>query len=147
MGRARVQGLILAATVALAGGVEARAADIVVVVNDQVQVESLTPNQVREIYLGERHYWDGIRTAPIHYPDGVQIMREFLRRVVGMSVDQYRTWWVRRIFRRSEMPPITAGSETESLNRVAATPGAIGFYSDAHLDGTPGVRVVLRLGP
>ena len=143
-----MHGVLLAtAALALAWAVPVRAADIVVVVNDQLRVEALTEAQVREIYLGERHYWGGVRFRPITYPDGAELMLAFRDRVIAMSADEYRSWWIKRIFRQADTPPASVGSQAEALRRIAATPGAIGFVRDTDLDGAPGVRPVLRLAP
>lgn len=139
--------MLLAAAVALGGATAPRPADIVVVVNDQVRIDALTPQEVREIYLGERHYWDGTRTHPITYPDRAEIMQAFLHQVIGMSADEYRSWWIKRIFRWADIPPVSVSSQAEALRRIAATPGAIGFLYDTGLDGAEGVRPVLRLRP
>lgn len=146
MSGARLHGVLLATAVAL-GGVDAPAAELVVVVNDQMRVEALTADQVREIFLGERPFWGGVRVRPVTYPDQTEIMQAFLRRVLEMSGDQYRGWWIKRIFRQGDTPPERVNSRAEALGRIAATPGAIGFLWGDELDGGPGVRPVLRLGP
>jgi ABC-type phosphate transport system substrate-binding protein len=143
------QGLrrLLAAAAVLAGlgSAPARADEIVVVVNDRVAATSLTAEQVRAIFLGERHYWDGQRTFPVTYSDQTQIMRDFLSRVLGMDVNQYKSYWIKRIFREGDVPPSRAVSGAEVLRAVAGNAGGIGFVEVKDLGAAAGVHPVFRI--
>jgi len=130
----------------VAAATAAQADQIVVVVNPKVGVQSLTADQVRAIFLGERQYWDGTRVYPVTYPEGSQVMREFLREALGMSVNEYRSWWIKRIFRHADVPPANVNSPAEAAQVIANHPGGIGFFYARELERAEGLRPVLRLG-
>jgi ABC-type phosphate transport system substrate-binding protein len=143
----RLHYALLAAALWALCGAPALADEIVVAVNPKVDVEPITANDVRAIFLGERKYWDGTRVYPVAYPDGSDLMQDFLRQVLDMSVNEYRSWWIKRIFRNGDLPPVTEGSPADAARAVAIHPGGIGFFRSADLEGTTGLRPVLRLGP
>lgn len=144
--RARLlQALLAAAALCVVAAAPARADDIVVVVNPQVPAQAMTPDDVRAIFLGERQYWDHTRVYPVTYPDGSQVMQDFLRLGLGMSVNEYRSWWIKRIFRRAEVPPVSVVSPAEAVRAIENHPGGIGFLYANDLEGVAGLRPVLRL--
>jgi ABC-type phosphate transport system substrate-binding protein len=146
--RARLLHAVLAA-VALwtSGALPAHAEEVVLAVNLQVKVQALTADDVRAIFLGERQYWGGTRIYPVAYPDGSDLMQDFLRRVLDMSVNEYRSWWIKRIFRNGDLPPATVNSPAEAAQAVTLHAGGIGFFRPADLEGVAGLRPVLRLSP
>lgn len=126
------------------GGAPAWADEIVVVVNDRFPATSLSVEQVRAIFLGERHYWDGLRAFPVTYPDEAPIMRDFLSRVLGMNLNQYKSYWIKRIFREGDVPPSRAATGAEVLRVVASHAGGIGFVEARDLGAAAGVHPVFR---
>jgi len=139
---ARAAGLAL--LVGLLGAVPARAGEIAVVVSDRAPVQTLTPEQVRAVYLGEHPFWGKVRIFPVAYSENAPIMQAFLARVLGMDVNAYKVWWIRRIFRDGDVPPTRVGSTAEALRVVASHPGGIGFVEADQLTDAAGVRTVLR---
>jgi len=133
---------------AIAAGTIARAADeIVVVVNPKVGAETMTADQVRAIFLGEKEYWNGTRVYPVTFPEGSRVMQEFLRLGLGMTINEYRSWWIKRIFRRADVPPQSVSTPEEAVEVIRAHAGGIGFLSAGDMAEADGLRPVLRLGP
>jgi ABC-type phosphate transport system substrate-binding protein len=118
--------------------------EIVVVVNERVPATALSQAEVRDLFLGRRQYWDGIRAVPVTYPDAAPIMRVFLAQVLGMGLNEYRSWWIKRIFREGDTPPVRASSPQDALQTIHANPGGIGFLRSDQLKGMNGVREVFR---
>jgi ABC-type phosphate transport system substrate-binding protein len=121
--------------------------EIVVVVNPKAGAEAMTIDEVRAVFLGERAYWDGTRVYPVAYPDGLGLMQDFLRRALGMSTNDYRSWWIKRIFRHADVPPVSVNTPADAVQAILSHPGGIGFLRAADLEGVEGLRPVLRLGP
>jgi len=148
--RARLlHALPVAAALCALAAAPVRAEEIVVAVNPQVKAQTLTADDVRAIYLGERQYWDGMRVYPVAYPDGSALMQDFLGRALDASVNEYRSWWIKRIFRHGDVPPETVNSPAEAALAVANHPGGIGFFRPADLESGAGagLRPVLHIGP
>jgi ABC-type phosphate transport system substrate-binding protein len=123
----------------------ARAEELVVVVNATAPVQSLTPKDVKEIFLGETAYWGDVKIVPIGYVDGAAVQNDFLNRVVRVTENVYKTYWIKRIFREGGTPPRKVGSTAEALTTIARTPGGIGFVYASQLAGATDVREVLRV--
>jgi ABC-type phosphate transport system substrate-binding protein len=139
----RVTALAALALAAVAAG-PAWASDIVVVVNDRVAAQTLSAEQVRAIYLGEQRFWNGQPTYPVTYPDQLPEMRAFLRSVLGMNINEFKSLWIKRIFRTGDLPPVRVNTPEEALRAVSGHAGGIGFVDAGALEGATGVHPVFR---
>jgi ABC-type phosphate transport system substrate-binding protein len=142
----RVPALVWAALAwVLLAAAPVRAEDLVVVVNEKAPVTRLSPQEVKEIYLGEAAYWGEIKIVPVSYADGAAIHGDFLRRVLRISENAFKTYWIKRIFREGGAPPRKLGSAAELLATIARTPGGVGYVYAGQMAGASGVREVLRV--
>jgi len=116
-----------------------------VVVNAKAPVQSLSAKEVKEIFLGETAYWGDVKIVPIGYVDGATVQTDFLDRVVHVTENVYKTYWIKRIFREGGTPPRKVGSAAEALTAVSRSPGGIGFVYASELGGATDVREVLRV--
>ncbi len=118
---------------------------IVVVVNANAPVQSLTANQVRDIYLGEKRRWNGVRVAPVDYKSNQTLQDRFLDSVLYMDASAYNNYWIKRAFRDGLKRPTVAVSPQEALQAVAQNAGGIGFFYASDVSGATGVREVFRI--
>lgn len=139
--------LALSAAVVAAGPIARAADEIVVVANPKVGAETMTADQVRAIFLGEKEYWNGTRVYPVTFPEGSPVMQDFLRLGLGMTINEYRSWWIKRIFRRADVPPQSVSTTEEAVQVIRSHAGGIGFLSAGDMAEADGLRPVLRLGP
>lgn len=137
--------LALAALLVLACAVPAWAADLVVVVNANAPVEDLSVGDVRDIYLGEKTYWEGVRIVPVGYMDGSPRQTEFLERVLAITENRFKTHWIKRIFREGGVPPRKAVTPDEAASLILRTPGGIGFFRAGEVENRTGLKVVFRV--
>ena len=121
------------------------AEDIVVVVNANAPVQSLTANQIRDIYLGESRRWRGVRIAPVDYRGSTTLQGRFLDSVLYMDISAYNNYWIKRAFRDGLKRPTVAVSPREALQAVARSAGGIGFFYASDASGATGVREVYRI--
>jgi len=119
--------------------------DLVVVVNSQAPVQQLTNQDVKEIFLGEKTFWGDVHIVPVGYVDGAAIQSEFLDKVINISENVYKTYWIKRIFREGGTPPRKAATAEEALSMISRNPGAVGFVYGSQLAGATNVREVLRV--
>ena len=109
---------VLLAGAALLGSapvVRAPAADpVAVVVHPQNPVRTMSFDQLRRVFLAQQQFWPGrarinlLVNAP-QQPERAVV----LRRIFSMSEDQYRQFWIAKVF-RAEVPsaPATAAAAT-----------------------------------
>jgi ABC-type phosphate transport system substrate-binding protein len=118
-------GMLLAAGSAYAGDVIANISG------------TLTADEVREIFVGDKLSAGGAKLIPM---DNASAQAEFLAKVVKVDAAKYGTIWAKKGFRDGLNPPPVRGSDSEVVNAVKNTPGAIGYVSSA----PAGVTVVLK---
>jgi hypothetical protein len=137
--------ITLALVLLLASAGMARAEELVVVVNAKAPVQTLTARDVKEVFLGETAFWGDVKIVPIGYVDGAAVQNDFLDRVVHVTENVYKTYWIKRIFREGGTPPRKVGTAAEALSAVARSRGGIGFVYASDLAGASGVREVMRV--
>jgi ABC-type phosphate transport system substrate-binding protein len=124
---------LLVAAIA-AGCTLAQAADVYVIANAELE---LTPEEVKEIFLGEVQFAGTLKLQPV---DNAGAQSEFLARVLKMSGTRYQGAWTKKAFRDGLNAPPLKATDAEVLSFVKNNPGAIGYVSTA----PSGVRVVGR---
>ncbi len=125
--------VLLAAATAL--GVSGQSlAQLVVIANPAT---SVAPEDIREIYLGDKQFQGGAKLAPV---DNAALQERFLARVLNMSVTRYQSLWTKKAFREGLTAPALKSGDAEVAEFVRQTPGAIGYVVNAPAD----VRVVKR---
>lgn len=103
--------------------------DIVLIAHKGVPVDSLSPDEIRNIFLGKAIDWPDhslIQTVLFSDPE---IHQFFVRKYVKKTDRQFDAWWRRKLFEGTGMIPPAYGSAKEILNFVAGTKGCIGYVS------------------
>ncbi len=133
----------LCLALALAGlAAPAAAQDVAVVVSAGIRDEGLTLGDLREIYLGNRQYWQpGLRVVPLVWGPQEREQQVLLERVYRMSEDRYRQHWIAKIFRdEATSKPIEILSAPMLAQALARLPGAIALVRAERIP--PGLRVL-----
>ena len=130
--RQRTAVWILSALVCLLGffrvaGETPSKADIAVVVHPDTPVSTLSLNDLRKVFLGQRQYWN--KNIPvvlfIHPPTTLE--RDMALKVLyEMTERRFKQYWMAMVFRGVTVtPPKTISSNNGANQLVAAIPGAI----------------------
>jgi ABC-type phosphate transport system substrate-binding protein len=117
-------------------------ADVAVIANLKNNVESLTRDQVQDIFLGRTHIFPNEKFAlPIDQTSPLRA--EFYRLLTGRGIEQINAYWARLIFTAQISPPLRLPDDNAVMLTVKENEGAIGYIEKAHADNT--VRVLLIL--
>lgn len=119
-----------------AGSADAVPADLYVICNLNV---SLKPEDVRDVYIGEKSFAGSARLAPA---DNVSAQASFLEKVVKVSIERYTSLWTKKSFRDGANPPTVKNTDTEAVAYVRQTPGACSYVQTVPPSG---LNVVARL--
>ena len=114
----------------------------VVVVSQESAIDSLSQNQVRQIFNGQLRRVSGISVKPLDLPNGSASRDAFYQQVTGKSAEQMKSYWARMIFTGRGMPPREVSSERELGMLVGSDPGFIGYVEESRVPA--GLRVVFR---
>jgi ABC-type phosphate transport system substrate-binding protein len=100
-------------------------------------VGTLTADEVREVFVGDKLSANGVKLIPM---DNSSAQADFLAKVIKVDAAKYSTIWAKKGFRDGLNPPAARGSDSEVINSVKNTPGAIGYVNSA----PAGVTVILK---
>lgn len=142
MRRGVILPVALAASLLGASATNGQDGAVAIVVNPSTAEDNLSVLELRNIFLGERQFWDdGSRIvllvrAPVAYERDV-----VLNKIYRMDESQFRQYWIAKVFRAevSSGPKIVYSNDmTRQL--VAALGGAVGFIAAS--DVTPAMKVL-----
>lgn len=112
-----------------------------VVANASVHTTSLTKAAASALFLKKNTHWeDGSAVVAVDQTDQSPVRAAFSTAVHGKSVAAIKSYWQQQIFSGRDVPPVEKRSDTEVLDFVRATPGAVGYVSDGAAVG--GVTVI-----
>lgn len=107
----------------------ASADDLIVIGNRSVPVASLTPKDVKNIYLGKMKVWDnGMKIVFVTLGSGDTTNR-FLKQYVKKNPSMFNKYWKKKVFTGGGKPPRSFSREKDLLEYVSKTKGAIGYVS------------------
>ncbi len=107
----------------------AKAQDVILVANPNLQISSLSNADVRSIFLGTKtRLADGSHAMPVILKGG-PAHEVFLRSHLGLSSEEFRAQWRKAVFTGQGSMPRTFNTEAALIEFVATTPGAVGYVS------------------
>lgn len=101
----------------------AMAEDLYVISNPGIKV---TPEEIREVYLGEKQFAGSVRIIPV---DNKHAQTIFLSKVIKLEQDKYNTSWTKKTFRDGLNPPLSKSGDDAVIKFVKTTPGAVGYVT------------------
>ena len=103
---------------------------IKIIVNNNVANDELSQNDIQKIFLGKKQAWsDGSKIVPATLKEG-PIYEHFLNDLVKRSPSQFKAFWTRAIYTGTGVPPVSFSEESELIDYVSLTPGAVGYVSE-----------------
>lgn len=105
------------------------AQEVLLIVNPDVPVDSLTGGDVKQIFIGKKTDWGNGGKITFFTTEEAETLNVFLKNYVGKSSTQYRTFWKKQVFTGKGKMPRSSGNDQEMVELVSGTGGAIGFVS------------------
>ena len=113
-------------------GGSAEPAAFKVVVNAQNPQSSMSRSSLSDIFLKKATRWpSGVAVAPVDQSATSGLRAAFSTRVHGKSLDAIQNYWQQQIFSGRDTPPHVKASDAETMAFVRASPGAIGYVTEA----------------
>jgi len=108
---------------------------ISVIANSSVTFEQLKLKDLRSIYTMKKRLWaEGEPVSVFVYSGDNSIHKAFCRELLKVFPRQLESVWYRLVYSGTGASPIRVNSEAEMLERVANTPGAIGYLQSESLN-------------
>lgn len=114
------------------------AASYQVIVHKSNPIDSISRDELADIYLKKTTRWRNGRTAtPVDQADRNAIREEFDLAVLGKEVPWVKSYWQRMIFSGRSTPPAELATDAEVIEFVGSNPDAVGYVeSGASLGGS-----------
>ena len=107
----------------------ASATDVAVIVHPGVASDTLSKQRLHDYYIGDSRSWsDGMPVVLIDLKRKGAAKRAFYK-FLGKSPSRMKSIWMKNMLAGEGNPPEALLSEEEVLEKVATTPGALGFVS------------------
>ena len=118
-------------------------AGVVVVMSSKSDVDSLSRAQVSQIFLAKTDALpDGRVAKPVDQADGSAVRNEFYDKVADKNAAQMKAYWAQLTFTGKAQPPRKVSGDAAVKAALAENPAAVGYISDAAVDGS--VKVVFK---
>ncbi|TDB04250.1 hypothetical protein [Halomonas marinisediminis] len=127
---------LLFCLIALAGG-RSVASDqtLLLVAHADVTTQHLTRDTTRAIFAMRQRTWpDGQAVRVFVLPNGHPVHERFVKERLTVYPHQLQLAWDRMVFSGTGQAPDRVRHQTEMLERIATTPGAIGYLEREYLD-------------
>ncbi|ALC15250.1 phosphate ABC transporter substrate-binding protein, PhoT family [Desulfuromonas soudanensis] len=126
--------IILSFFVLMVFASSAVAGDIVLVVNKNNPVSSLSAQDAKMIYLGNKKSWDNGEKIILYSQYDYAVREDFTGKVLSKTGQQFATYWKKALFTGTGRPPIEVKDDAEMKKFIAIDPRGIGYISRAALD-------------
>lgn len=104
------------------------ASEFQVVANRKVEVDRITFQDLREIYLGQRIFWDtDRRIEPVYLNHGDPASSDFFKTVLSESPYGFQSYWRRKLFAGGGTPPKKFNVFEDLISFISVNPGALGI--------------------
>lgn len=121
---------IMLLLICLASTPDVSAADVVIIAHPKVSDNSLSESQLKAIFLGQEKSWPaGGRVELVMLRKYSEIHDEFFKKTIGRNISQFTNYWKKQVFTGKGKMPRQFDSESEVVEYVSATEGAIGYIS------------------
>ncbi|MGR2739356.1 hypothetical protein ACUY1T_12985 [Billgrantia sp. Q4P2] len=108
---------------------------IVLIAHPNVANASLTRDTTRAIFAMRQRSWpDGQAVRVFVLPNAHPVHARFAKERLTVYPHQLQLAWDRMVFSGMGQAPSQASSQSEMLERVATTPGALGYLEREYLD-------------
>ena len=103
--------------------------DIAIVAHPGVPVQNLTISEIRQIFMGDRQYWNpNLRITLLIRAPAARERDVILKTIYQMSEAQFRQYWIGKVFRaESTSGPKIVYSNGMATELMADIPGCITF--------------------
>jgi len=107
------------------------------IAHPDVDVRSLSKNEARLLLSMRLNQWpNGQQLRVFVLPDNHPLHERVVKGVLGLYPYQLRRAWDRQLFSGTGQAPVVVSTESELIDRVAKTPGALGYAESGTFDSS-----------
>jgi len=119
-------------------------AELAIVVDPSVNINSISIKQLERLYLNQAdRFPGGVALQALDQRIGSAQRETFITRVLGMSEIEMAVYWSQRMFSGKGRPPRSVEGDSAVIGQVTKEPGKIGYIDGDSVDER--VKVLLRI--
>lgn len=104
-----------------------------IIVNKNNNIDSLSAQQIRNIFLGNSSVWEnGIYIEVADYNSGSEIRNNFSQKFLQLTPRKVSMIWIKVSLSGKSIPPKIFDSGNDIVNFVSKNAGAIGYIASEH---------------
>jgi len=123
---------------------EASFSQVAVIAHKSVPVDTIKKSELLDFYTADIKKWiNGDRVIVNDLKPKGEVKRIFYK-FLGKTPSRMKSIWLRNMLSGEGDPPEALKSEEDMLQKIAATPGAIGFLSHTKVDNNVKTLIVIK---
>jgi ABC-type phosphate transport system substrate-binding protein len=119
-------------------------AQVAVIAHKSVPVDEIKKSELLDFYCGDIRKWSDGETVIVLDLKPKGEVKETFYKFLGKSTSRMKSIWMKKMLSGEGGPPEALESEQKMIEKVAATPGAIGFVSQSKVSGDVKVLIVIE---
>ncbi len=120
--------LVLLAIILLSTPLRGWGQELLVIVNKENAMSSLSKQQVIDLFMGRTPYFpSGDAVVKLDAPSSSKVRENFYQSLVQMSLPEINAYWARLMFSGRATPPMQVPKEQDVIKLVASNSNAIGY--------------------
>ena len=119
----------------LFGWPETSFSQVAVIAHKSVPVDTIKKSELLDFYTGDIKKWNDEQPVVILDLKPRGDTKKAFYKFLGKSPSRMKSIWLKMMLSGEGDPPLSMRSEDELLQKVASTPGAIGFVSQRRVTG------------
>jgi ABC-type phosphate transport system substrate-binding protein len=136
--------LLIGILIVMAAAPTALCAEVAVIAHPSVPASGITKAQLLDLYTGDIKEWDnGEPIVLIDLKPKTDIKLAFYD-FLGKSASRMKSIWMRNMLTGEGKPPEAMSSQEDLLQKVASTPGAIGYIDNKLVTGDVITLTIIR---
>ncbi|MFQ5454639.1 MAG: hypothetical protein ACE5EA_00365 [Nitrospirota bacterium] len=124
---------------------EVYAKTIAVIANVRYPKESVSIRDIKDIYTGDKLIDAGLKIKPVDQIDDTEIKKLFLKSVLHISISDYNSFWIQRLFQRGGIPPKIKEDSEDVIRFVSANDTGIGYVWLEEVEGKDKIKILLKI--
>jgi len=119
-------------------------AGVAIIANDNVPVDSITRDDLLDLYTGDVRKWNDGRSVVVMDLKERGELRDLFYAFLGKTPSRMKSIWLRKMLAGEADPPESLASEEEMVEKVRRTAGAIGFVDSSRVLDSVKVLAVIE---
>ncbi len=123
---------------------EASFSQVAVIAHKSVPVDTIKKSELLDFYTADIKKWINGDKVIVNDLKPKGEVKKIFYKFLGKKPSRMKSIWLRNMLSGEGDPPEVLKSEEEMLQKIAATPGAIGFLSHTKVDNNVKTLIVIK---